>query len=317
MYDDAVGLDADAGLEGGRNLGGYLVIRFRVVRVLLDLDRVLAGEILLKYADEVLAGDAVQLADDRLDITGEDVDGGDDEHVILAAVDVDTAVGSAAGAGGVVDPADVAGAEPDQRAGVLAQGGEDQLAHLTGLEHFAGVNVHRLHEDVVLGDVQAVLGFAHGGAGAENVGQAVEIVHLGAPQVFDGLAGRVDGAAQLTGDDDFLDVQILLGVDARFQRLLAQLPCVGRAGPDDGGLVGLQHEEQALAGERAAPDAERAEVLGTDDVGAADVQREVQRVDITILRPHADLPEPAAFGVLEFVEIFFGEGAHRRYAGGA
>ena len=164
--------------------------------------------------------------------------------------------------------------------------------------------------------MQAVLRLAHGGAGAEDIRQAVEVIDLRAPQVLNGLPGRLDRAAQLTGHDDLFDIQVLLGINAGLERLFPQLPGIGRAGPDDGGLIGLEHKEQALAGQRAAPDAQGAEVLGADDVRAAHIEGEVEGMDIPVVGPHADLPEPAALRFLELIKILLGEGAHGGHAGG-
>ena len=310
------GLHADAGLQRRGYFRRHGVVRRGIVGVLLNFHGVLAGEVLLENADQVFTGDAVQVADHGLDIAREHVHGGNDEHVVLPAVDMDPSVGSAAGAGGVVDPADVAGAEADQGTGVLAQRGKDQLADLAGLQHFAGMDIHRLHQDVVLRNVQAVLGFAHGRAGAEDIGKAVEVIHFSAPQLFNGMPGGLNGAAQFAGHDNLPDVQILLGINAALERLFTQLPGVGGAGPDHGGLIGLQHVEEAFAGQRAAPDAQGAEVLGADDVRAAHIQGKVQCVDVPVGGPHAHLPEPAALRFLELVKVLLGEGAHGRNTGG-
>ena len=176
MHDDTRRLDADPRLERCGDLCRDGLVVLRVIGVLLDLDRVLVREILLEDADEVFAGDAVLLADDRFNIAREHIDGGDDEHVVLTPEDVDPAVRSAALARRLVDAADVAGAEADQRSCVLAERREDQLAGLAGRQDLAGVEIDRLHEDVVLRDVQAVVIFALCRARAENVGQSVEVV---------------------------------------------------------------------------------------------------------------------------------------------
>ena len=230
---------------------------------------------------------------------------------------MDAGQGAAAAAGVGGDVADVAGAEADHRAGLLAQRGVDELAARAGLEHLARRGVHGLHEDLVLHDVQAVLGLAHGRAGTVDVGQAEEVHELGAPQILDGLARGCDGAAGLTCDDDGVDVEVGLGVESLLDGLVAQLPGVGRARPDDGGLVVLQHEEQAVGGHGAHPDGRGAQVLRTDDVGSAHVEGEVEAVDVAVGGTHSGLPEQACLGVLPQVEVLLGERAHRGHAGRA
>ena len=167
MYDDLCGLHADACLERCGNLCCDGLIILRIIGILLDLDGVFVREILLEDADEIFAGDAALLADDRFDIARKYIDGGDDEHIILAAENMDPAVCSAALARCLVDAADIAGAEADQRSGVLAERRKDQLAGLAGRQDLAGVEIDRLNEDVVFCDVQAVVIFALCCAGAE------------------------------------------------------------------------------------------------------------------------------------------------------
>ena len=138
---------------------------------------------------------------------------------------------------------------------MLAQRGENKFADLAGLQHFAGMDINCLHQDMVFCNVQAVLGFAHGRAGTEDVREAVEVINLSTPEFLNGMACCFNGAAKLTGHDDLLDVQVFLGINAALERLFTQLPGIGGAGPDNGGLIGFQHVEQAFAGQRAAPDA--------------------------------------------------------------
>ena len=158
--------------------------------------------------------------------------------------------------------------------------------------------------------MKSVLRLAHCGTGAENIGQSVEVVNLCAPDILDCLSGGVDRAAELAGNDDFLDIQVLLGVNAALQGFFAELPCVRRRRPNYGWLIGFQHKQQAFARERTTPDAERAEILRADNVGSTYIEREVERVNIAVVRTHTDLPEPAAFGILKLVKILLGEWAH-------
>ena len=57
---------------------------------------------------------------------------------------MDSSVRSAAGALAVVDPADVACAETNQRTRVLAESCKYKLAYLTGLEDFARMDIDGL-----------------------------------------------------------------------------------------------------------------------------------------------------------------------------
>ena len=213
--------------------------------------------------------------------------------------------------------ADISGAEADHGTSLLHERGVHQLAHLAGGQHLARGRIHRFHEDLVLHDVQAVLRLAHGRAGAVDVGEPKEVDHLRVPQLLDGLAGALDGAARLAGHDDGVDREVGTRVEALLLDLLAERPGIGRARPDDGGLVLLQHEDEAVARHRAYPDGERAQALGTDDVRAAHVQGEVQAVHVAVGRAHAGLPEQPRLGVLPQIEVLLGKGAHRRHARGA
>ena len=165
--------------------------------------------------------------------------------------------------------------------------------------------------------MQAVLRLAHGRAGAVDVGEPEEVDHLRVPQILDGLAGALDGAARLAGHDDGVDGEVGARVEALLLDLLAERPGVGRARPDDGGLVLLQHEDEAVARHRAHPDGERAQALGADDVRATHVQGEVQAVHVAVGRAHAGLPEQPRLGVLPQIEVLLGKGAHRGHARGA
>ena len=132
------------------------------------------------------------------------------------------------------------------------------------------------------------------------------------------LARGRDGAACLAGHDDGVDVEVAASGRSPFpSRSRPDATRRTRRRPDDGGLVLLQHEEQAVGGHGAHPDGKRAQTLRADDVGAADVQREVERMDVAVVRAHAGLPEQARLGVLPQVEVLLREGAHRGNAGGA
>ena len=108
-----------------------------------------------------------------------------------------------------------------------------------------------------------------------------------------------------------MDAEVLARVEPFLLRLLAKRPSIRGGRPDDGRLILLQHEQQAVGRNRTHPDGERAELLCAHDVGAADVEREVQPVHIAVVRTHTRLPEKARFGRLPQVEVLLREGAHR------
>ena len=317
IHDNLLRAHAHVGLDGGHGALRHLVVGLVAAQRALHGHLVLAGEVLLVHADGILAGQALQPAYHKLDVGGEHVHGAHDEHLVLAPGHVDTRQRAPALArvGGHV--ADVARAEADHGTRLLHERGVHQLARLARCQHLAGRRVHRLHEYLVLHDMQAVVRLARGGAGTVDVGQAVEVHDLRTPEVLDALARRRDGAARLAGHDDGVDVEIGARVVALLLRHLAQVPRVGRRRPDDGRLVLLQHEQQAVRGHGAHPDGQRAQALRADDVGAAHVQREVERMHVAVVRAHAGLPEQARLGVLPQVEVLLREGAHRGDARGA
>ena len=115
------------------------------------------------------------LEDELLDLGREEVDAAQDDHVVGAAGDL---LHPAHGAGGArQQPGQVAGAVADDRHRLLGQRGEDQLAELAVGQHLAGDRVDDLGVEVVLPDVQAVLGLDAllGDAGAHHLGQSVDV----------------------------------------------------------------------------------------------------------------------------------------------
>ena len=123
--------------------------------------------------------------------------------------------------------------------------------------------------------MQAVFCLAHRCTCAVDVGQTEEIDDLSAPQILDRLTRRRDRTARLACDDDGVDAEIFARVEPLLLRFLAKRPSVGRGRPDNGRLILLQHEQQAIGRHRTNPDGERAEFLRTHNVGAADVERKV------------------------------------------
>jgi hypothetical protein len=86
----------------------------------------------------------------------------------------------------------VAGSIPDHRHRLLGEGRQDELALGALGQHFARVRVDDLRVEVVLEDVQAALLDAlDADAGADDLGQAVDVVGADAALVLDPLAHRV------------------------------------------------------------------------------------------------------------------------------
>ena len=69
--------------------------------------------VLLVSTDRVFAGDPSCSADDTRNITGENINPRNDEHIIQAAMNLNPGVGSAAAAGFAVNGANVPGSETD------------------------------------------------------------------------------------------------------------------------------------------------------------------------------------------------------------
>ena len=109
-------------------------------------------------------------------------------------------------------------------------------------------------------------GIPFAGAGAEDVGQAVIIVHRGAPQLLDAVACFRDRAAGLAGDEDPAHREILAQIVTFIDRGFAEVPGVGRRGPDHGGLELAQDLQQPVGRNGAGVDRQRAELLRTDIV---------------------------------------------------
>jgi hypothetical protein len=120
-----------------------------------------------------------------LDLGREDVDAAQDDHVVGAARDLlhpphrPRRAGQQAG--------QVAGAVADDREGLLGERGEDKLPHLAIGKDFAGHGVDDLGVEVILPDVQAVLGLDAfvGDAGAHDLGEAVDVDRMHVEGLFD------------------------------------------------------------------------------------------------------------------------------------
>jgi len=77
----------------------------------------------------------------------------------------------------VGEHADVAGAVADHREGLFIDGGEDELALFAVRQHFAGIGVDDLGDELILADVHAALLAAFiADAGALELREAVNVV---------------------------------------------------------------------------------------------------------------------------------------------
>ena len=120
--------------------------------------------------------------------------------------------------------------------------------------------------------MKSVLSFAHCGAGAEYIGQSVEVIDLSAPDILNSLSCSFNRTAKLAGNDDLLDIQVFLRVDAAFECLFTKLPCIRGGSPDNCGLIGLENEQKSFTRESTSPDAQCAKILCADNIGAAYIQ---------------------------------------------
>ena len=226
MNDDLIGLNADTSLESCGDLSSYSRVVLCNSCCLLDLNSVLACEVLLENADKVLAREVALLADNSLDIARENINSGNDEHIVLSSEDANPAVSTSAAALCSVNTADIACLESDERTSVLAESGEHELTCLTGLEDFSRMYVDCLDEDMVLCDVETIVIFALCSARTEYIGETVEVKDLSSPDLLDSLACSVYRAAELACNDYLLDVEVLLRVVTCLESLITELPCV-------------------------------------------------------------------------------------------
>src|SRR5262249_46355585 len=128
--------------------------------------------------DLVVGGDLAAAEEDALDLGGVEVDAADDHHVVVAAADAAHLDGGAtAETGAGFEGGDVAGAVADEGEGFLGQGGEDELAFLTGGKGLAGFGIDDLGEEVVFLDVRPspALGAFGGDARSDDLRETVHV----------------------------------------------------------------------------------------------------------------------------------------------
>ena len=120
---------------------------------------------------------AFDLEKHGLDLLREHVHAADDQHVVGPAHDArHPAHGPSAGAGFRDQARKVAGPVADHGEGLFGERGDDHFADLAGLDRLQGLGIDELHQEVVLGDVQAVAFHAlAGNAGSHHFGQAVVV----------------------------------------------------------------------------------------------------------------------------------------------
>src|SRR3569832_1591622 len=304
-HDLDTGRDADDILDIGRQQDRLRLVRRRAA-TRLDLDRHLVHAAGAAYLDQEMRGEAGAFQDLLLDLTGEDVDATDDQHV----------VGPAGNLGHTAhrrlytrqQPGEVAGTVTDARQRLLGQRGAHQLALRALGQHRTGLGVDDLGEEMVLPDGRA--GFAgellrH--ARTHHFGQAVNVARLDIASLLDLVApalgpglGAEDAVAQRRG--------------ARVAALAAELvedgEHVARRDHDDLGpevadqldlLLGLaaRHGDDGAAQRlgavmRAEPAGNQAEAVGDMDLhprppaGRMDATRDQRRPDADILRGIAD-----------------------------
>jgi len=129
----------------------------------------------------------------RLDLGGEHVDPTHHHHVVPAAEQLAHPAEGARRAGHRAgQPGHVAGAVAQQRHAGLGERGEHQLSR-GPLRHRVALGVHRLHEEVVLGDVEHAVGVQRlaGHPWPDDLGQAVDVQRAQPEQGLDRAAHLV------------------------------------------------------------------------------------------------------------------------------
>ena len=125
--------------------------------------------------------------EDILDLGREHVDALDDQHIVGSAHGFrHSAMGSAAGAGLIIELSDILGAVSEHRHTLTGQGGDDQLADFTLAEALAGIGVDDLGQEVILRKMHTVARFTvAGNTGAAQLGHAVVVGYADVEVVLD------------------------------------------------------------------------------------------------------------------------------------
>src|SRR6266702_4798728 len=146
-----------------------------------------AGEL----EDEVAAA-PIGREQDFLDLGREQIDTAQDDHVVRAPGDLLHPPHPGASRAWQ-QPRQVAGAIADHRKGFLGQRGEHQFALLAVRQHRAGLGIDHFGIEMILPDVQAILGLDAflRDAGADHFGEAVDVGRIHVKRIFDLAAHRI------------------------------------------------------------------------------------------------------------------------------
>ena len=140
-----------------------------------------------EYFELIERRQSFSLHQNRFDLTREDVDAANDQHVVSASSDsLHTNVSAATATGRRIEGGYIAGAIANDREGFLGQGGNDDFAGFAIGNWLTGVHVHRFDQEVIFKDVQTMLGLdaLDANAGADDFRQAININGVNAEPRF-------------------------------------------------------------------------------------------------------------------------------------
>ena len=183
----------------------------------------------------------------------------DDQHVVVAPLDPLHPPHGARGPR--QQPGEVAGAVADDGAGLLGEGGDDQLSRLAVGQHGAGLGIDDLGVEVVLPDVKAVLALdaLDRDAGADGLGAPVHVDRL------HGETGLDLGAHRLGPGLRAVHADLQRGaprVPALTLELVGDRQQVGGRDGDDPGLEVADHPDLTLGEPARCGDHRAAQLLG-------------------------------------------------------
>ena len=232
----------------------------------------------------VLAGSALALRDDFLDLGREYIDTLDLHHIIGAALnDIDARVCSAACALARDDAGQVVCAVTDERSSFLHERCDDNLAPLAVRQVLSGLRIDDLEVNIVVPDMH-VLGIRAVNTDTRSVDfrQSVDIVQLDAENSLDTLTHCF--APSLGTDDTLFQVDFI--PDTAPLDLLSEEQSIGGCGAEDCGLQVHHHLQLLLCVAGSHRNRHRAEllaaVLETDARGPETVAR--SDVDAVLVR---------------------------------
>src|SRR5690606_22313187 len=173
------------------------------------------------------------LQHDLLDLRRVDVHPAQHDHVVAAPGDLAHPAHRAGGAG--QQPGEVPGAVADDRHGLFGQRGEHEFPLAAVRQRLPGDRIDDLGVEVVLPDVQAVLGLhaLAGHPGAHHFGQPVDVHGVDVEALLD-LGAHLIGPGFGAEDADLQ--RSAAGIDALALELVEQRQHVGRGDHDDLGL---------------------------------------------------------------------------------